>query len=119
MAVLRQLTIRTTFNYVFLDHDNLFFGMLSTIISPVFCEFVLELSGSAPPHERRCTEDWDFWRDLDKLFEERFARRGDFRLIIIMIGEPSDWQDLQRLAEWAFPLLTDRGCIYLETSHPV
>ena len=119
MAFLRRLTIRTTFNNVFLDLDSPLLGMLSTIVSPVFCEFVLELGGTAPPPERRSMKTWTLWRDFDNLFEERFARHGDFRLVVIITSEPSDWEDLRRKAEWGFPLLAERGCIYLETSHPI
>ena len=113
MAVLRRLTLCTTFSELFPDLRNPLFEILSTIMSPEFCEFVLEF-GSFNSPEICSTESWDPWRDFDDLFEERFARHGDFRLII-KSSTPSDWENLRRKAEWGFPLLADRGCITLRS----
>ena len=117
MLVLRRLTFRTTFDQVlFLDHPLL--GVLSTITSPVFREFVLELGRSVPPPEGQSMGGWGLWKNFDDFFEERFARHGDFRLII-RISEHFDREDLRRKAERGFPLLADRGCIYFETLHTI
>ena len=115
MAVLRRLTLRTTFDNGFLDLDNLFLGMLSTIASPVFCEFALEVGGcSYPgPDSRAFMKKWSLWRDFDYLVENKFARNRDFRLII-KTSESSDWEELRKRVERGFPLLAGRGCIYLE-----
>ena len=118
MAVLRRLTLLAGFlsGRPDLDHSSLV--TLSTIVSPVFCELVLVLNGS--PAEIQSMGASGLWGDFDKFFEERFARHGDFRLIILISRYHSEgWGDLQREVERDFPLLADRGCIYLETSYPV
>ena len=118
MTVLHRLTLCTGFEKLsILSRDNPLRGILSSIASPVFREFVLELGRSASFPERWSTmmEIWGFWRYFDGFFEERFARHGDFRLII-RVSQPFDREDLRKQAEWGFPLLAGRGCIYLETS---
>ena len=115
MTVLRRLTFRVTSGYLFHLSDRYpLCALLSTVVSPIFCEFVFEFCGSGPPLARRPRESWGLRRDFDSLLEEKFARNRDFRLII-RTSELSDRQDLQRQAERAFPLLASRGCIYLET----
>ena len=115
MAVLHRLTVRTTFDQLSIQHnDGSFLGMLSTIVSPAFCEFVLELGGSSSLPSGESMEEWGPWGGFDNLFENNFARNRDFRLII-RTSEFSDWEELRKLAEQSFPLLAGRGCIYLET----
>ena len=114
MVVLRRLTFCTTFSELFPDLGDPLFEMLSTIMSPEFCEFVLEF-GSFNSPEICSMEGWDLWRDFDNLFEERFARNRDYFRLIIKSSMPSDWEDLRRKAEWGFPLLADRGCITLRS----
>ena len=117
MAVLHRLTFRTTFDQVFFLDRPLVLGVLSTITSPAFHEFVLELGRSISHSEGWSMTSWGLWRDFDDFFEERFAKHGDFRLII-RTSEPSDREDLRRQAsEWGFPLLAGRGCIYFEESY--
>ena len=111
MPVIRRLTFRATLNpIVLLGYTH---SLLITITSPVFCELVLEICGSAPPLEPWRLVSWDGRGKSGYVFEE-FSRNGDFRLII-RTSELSDREDLQRQAERAFPLLASRGCIYLET----
>ena len=110
MTALRQLTLRTT---AFSDLDIPLARMLSTIVSPAFYEFVLELGGSSLP-ERESMIRWGPWRDFDILVEDKFARNRDFRFII-RTGDSSDWEELQRQAKWGcFPQLASRRCIYFE-----
>ena len=111
MAVLRRLTLRMA---AFSDLDIPLVRMLSTIVSPAFCEFVLELGGSSPLPGRESMEKWGPWRDFDNLVEDNFATNRDFRFII-KTSEPPDWEELRKRAEQGFPLLAGRGCIYLET----
>ena len=119
MVVLHQLTVRTTFDPVSIqDRDNPLLGMLSSIVSPVFCKFVLELGGSSPLPERESMKEWGPWRGFDNLVEEKFARNRGFRFII-RTSEPPDWEELRRRAECCFPVLAGRGCIYLQTSYQV
>ena len=117
MAVLRRLTLLASFLYGRPHLDRSSLVTLSTIVSPVFCELVLVLDGSPP--EIQSMGASGLWGDFDRFFEERFARHGDLRLIIVISYYPSDWGDLQREVERDFPLLAERGCIYLERSCPV
>lgn len=92
---------------------------LSTITSPVFCEFVLELGKLPSQFSRPSFEHWGHWQDgIDKLFEKRFAERGDFRLII-RTGKLYDREMFQAHARESFPLLARRDCIRFETSHSI
>ena len=111
MTALRRFTLRAT---AFSSLGEPFFRMLSTIESPAFCEFVLELGRSSPLPERKFMRKWSPWRDFDNLVEDKFAKNRDFRFIIRM-NESSDWEELRKRAEQGFPLLAGRGCIYLET----
>ena len=117
MAVLRRLTLLARFRNGLLGLDNSSLVMLSTIVSPVFCELVLAFDGYPP--EIQSMGGWGLWRDFDKLLEERFASHRDFSLIIIIPREPSGLEGLRMEAERGFPLLADRGCIYLQTSHQI
>ena len=111
MAALRRFTLRAM---TFSNLGEPLFRMLSTIESPAFCEFALELGRSAPLPERKFMRKRGPWRDFDNLVEEKFARNRDFKFIIRM-SESSDWEELRERAEQGFPLLAGRGCIYLET----
>jgi hypothetical protein len=116
MDVLCRLTFRvTSCRHLFhLSGPHPLCAQLSTIISPNFCELVLEFCTPDPPLDRRPQESWDIRNDLDSLLEEKFARNGDFRLTI-RTSEHCDREELQRQAGCAFPLLASRGRIYLET----
>lgn len=89
--------------------------VLSTITSPAFCELVFELSSglsrlSEPPLQNRGR-----WGEVDRLLEERFSNRGDFRFII-RTGQLRNHARFQRYAAKNFPLLLRRGCVHFETS---
>lgn len=91
-------------------------GALSTITSPIFSEFVFEL-GKLPFLLTRPTwELWGHWVEIDQLFEERFAERGEFRLVI-RTGKLYDRETFETFAKENFPLLARRGCVSFETSH--
>lgn len=115
LAVLRRLTLRVSFDLYppFSDH-TLLLRLLSTITSPVFREFVFE------PHDRNfysfesALKYWHPWKTVDELFEERFSREGNFRVIIRTGDLPYDQETLQMLATEGFPLSTGRGCIHFE-----
>ena len=112
LVVLRRLTLRVSFgSYIPFSEHALFLGLLSTITSPVFREFVFEPhdpnfrpSESAPVY-------WDPWKTVDELLEERFSEEEDFRVIIRTGGLPYDQETLQIFATKGFPLLTERGCV--------
>ena len=111
IPVLRRLTFRTTFHHLaVLSYSH---SLLSTIVSPVFCELVLEIHGSPSRFEPWRLASWDAWGQSGYLIEG-FARNGDFKLIV-RASELSDREELRRQAERAFPLLASRGCIYFET----
>jgi hypothetical protein len=105
MPVLRRLTFHTTLAGV--DRFVNFDPILSSIVSPVFCELVLEIPWSPPPFQLAClpiSGDHHF---------ERFAWNGDFRFII-RTSEPYVRELLGKQAKREFPLLASRGCIHLE-----
>ena len=87
--------------------------VLSTITSPLFCEFVFELP-------RFCRSDlpyWGDWGEIDRFFEERFATRGPFKLTIRTTNGHHDQGPLQKHAKEIFPLLESRGLIHFEAFH--
>ena len=117
MSVLRRLTFRLTFGHLFnLTGRDPFGILLSTIVSPIFCELVLEFCGKGLPLYQRPLGSLELRTDFDSILEEKFARSRDFRLII-RAGKLDNW-DFYRFrmqVHQGFPLLAGRGCIYLET----
>lgn len=111
--VLRRLTIRVLFTQV----ASIPFGPLpiSTIASPVFSEFVLELGGLNSHPSWLPPEDWGSWEEIDEFLNGQFTNRGGFKLII-RTDELHDPTTFQRHATDAFPLLASRGCIRFETT---
>lgn len=113
--VLRRLTLHVTFPQVFFPDTDTLLETLSTITSPDFCEFVLELdkylSDSDVPNPRH----WRHWEKIDEFLEERFAERGDFRLVV-RTRPLSNHEIFQTHVKEGFPLLTRRGCFFFETS---
>jgi len=92
--------------------------MFSTITSPVFSEFVLELGKLPSQFSRSSWEHWGHWGHVDKFFGERFAGRGDLNLIV-RTGKLYDRETFQMHAQERFPLLAEKGCIRFETSHSI
>jgi hypothetical protein len=103
---------------VFIFQRDLLLTALTTITSPVFCEFVLELGGLSPHLNRRYSMHWGPWHKIDEFLEDRFAKRRDFRLTI-RTGEPGDKEGFQRHARETFLLLESRGCVHFETSNSI
>ena len=93
-------------------------GMFSTITSPVFSEFVLELGKLPSQFSRSSWEHWGHWGHVDNIFGERFAGRGDFSLIV-RTGKLYDRETFQLHAQERFPSLVEKGCIRFETSHSI
>ena len=114
ITALRRLTLRTAST----PASGLAFGFLpiSTITSPVFRELVLELDGLSSRFDGPSPAYWGRWEEIDRLVEQRFAKHGDFRLVI-RTGELSDQETFQRHTKENFPLLAGRGCIHFETSY--
>ena len=109
--VLRRLSLRIAFLDVPISPPSPLLYALSTITSPTFCEFVLELP---PKIDRPDFHDWSGWEEIDRVLEERFATRKYFRLII-RTGRFYDQETFQMHTKEIFPLLADRGLIRFET----
>lgn len=118
IAILHRFTLRFVFPNIAFFLLNLLPRAISTITSPVFCEFALELGGLPSHFNLSPSEHWGDWGEIDKLLEEQFARLGNFRLVI-RTGKLYDRETFQRHAKVIFPLLTSRGCIHFETSPSV
>lgn len=87
--------------------------MFSSIKSPFFCEFVLELIALPPQFGARSLDEWGRWKEVDKFLDEKFCRRGRFR-VIIRTDKPYGQAICERYAKGGFPLLVGRGCIHFE-----
>lgn len=111
VVVLRRLTIRVMFTRM----ARFSLGSLpfSTIASPVFSEFVLELDGLSSHPDPLSPEYWGHWEWIDEFLQGRFADHGDFKLII-RTGKLRDPEIFQGHARNTFPLLASRGCIRFE-----
>ena len=107
IPVLRRLTFRTTFGLI--NRLGYSYSFL-TIVSPVFCELVLEIHGTSSLFDPLSLHNWHFW----SLLLGGFARSRDLRLII-RASALSDLEELGREAERALPSLAMCECIYLET----
>ena len=90
---------------------------ISTITSPVFCEFVLQLAGADayPCKELPELIHWGLWERIDRSLEDQFSERGDFRLVI-RTGKLFDQQAFQDYTMKTFSLLASRKRIRFETS---
>src|SRR5579872_6987111 len=113
---LRRLTFRLSSRQMSIIQRDVLLRVLATITSPVFCEFVLELSGVPSQFTGPSSAYWGRWGSIDDFIDERFSQRGDFR-VIISTGELCDWENFQWHAKRAFPLLAKRGCIHFEMPH--
>lgn len=117
LTVLRRLTLRTTFFRMSnLPRDALCIT-LSSITSPSFSEFVLEL-GILPFPSGLRFELWDDCDEVDSFLEERFAKNRDFKFII-KTSELHDRGAFERYAKEAFPLLAGTGRLRFEISDSV
>lgn len=71
-VVLRRLTLRMPFDRVINTEPEVLFTILTTIRSPVFREFVLELT--TLPAEYRGMEHWGHWMRVGRFFWKQLAR---------------------------------------------
>ena len=105
---LRRLIIRPEF---FVLSDITFeFPMVLTITYTALSEFVIVLGRF---HDRLESMDWSRWDEIDRFLRERFAKRGDFKLII-KAGNLHVLDSYRRHVQEGFPLLASRGCIHFE-----
>ncbi|KAF9781756.1 hypothetical protein BJ322DRAFT_1111680 [Thelephora terrestris] len=116
--IIRRLTYRMPFHQAIVNGPELIYGVIFTITSPVFCEFVLEMSTLPSLFDTPSLEVLGYWGKTDGLLEERFAKHGHFRLIIRM-GKHRGLKDFQQHIRGAFPLLEKRGCIHFQISHSI
>ena len=120
LTALRRLTFRMTLSQLHTYLPDRFLQVLSTITSPVFREFVLELRTRPFYFDWLPSEERGRWEEVEKFFEEQLAVHEDFRFIIRTPGPPSwevlRWEALQGYAKVVFPLLASRGCIHFEVS---
>ena len=116
--VLRRLTFRLAFSHMSVLPFKLALGALSTIKSPDFCEFVLELGKVPSQFIETPSEYWGYWGNIDRFFEEQWTRREDFRLII-RTGKLYDRETFEAHAEETFPLSASRGFLRFETSYSI
>ena len=82
---------------------------LSTIRSPVFREFVLELGGNPDMFGGLPSSYWGCWKKIERFLEEQFAMHDDFRFII----RRNQFHD-REIAEETFPLLANKQRIRFE-----
>src|SRR5579872_2342949 len=113
LTVLRRLTLRVAtprFSVVdrFLLHQS-----LPTVVSPAFCELVLEIDGFPSHFESTPSELWGDWGSTDKILKNRFANREDFKMTI-RVDKIYDNKRFQGYVKKGFPLLARKGCIHFE-----
>lgn len=101
-----------------IDVPNHLYIALSSITSPNFREFVLELGEFPSYFNRPPLKHWGRWEEIDRFLNGRFAERADFRLVIRTGRLHVNRATFQKRAKETFPLLTSRGCIAFETSDP-
>jgi len=116
--VLRRLTFRLAFPHMSVLPFKLAFGALSTIRSPDFCEFVLELGKVPSRLILPSSEYWGYWGKVDRFFEEWWTKHQDFRLVI-RTGKLYDRETFETHAKETFPLSARRGFVRFETSYSI
>ena len=116
-AVLRRFILRMSFRQVPTFALQILPRVISTIMSPVFCEFVLELTRVPPSYPwGPWMLDWGHWRRIDRFLEDQFSECGDFRFVI-RTGELGDQEIIfQERTKETFSFLAARGCIRFEIS---
>ena len=115
-TVLRRFILRMSFRQVSTFALEMLPRVISTITSPAFCEFVLELTRVPSPSYWETSIYWGHWERIDRFLENQFSERGDFRLVI-RTGELGYQEtSFQARAKETFSLLASRGCIFFEIS---
>ena len=117
-VVLRRLTFRVPFSHVHALPVKLIATTVPTIASLLFREFVLELGKLPSQFTQSSSKHWGPWDMIDSFFDEKFAERADFK-VIIRTGKLYDRETFQTHAKERFPLLAGRGWIRFETSYSI
>lgn len=117
-VVLRRLTFRVPFSNVPALPAKLIATTVPTITSLLFCEFVLELGKLPSQFTQSSSKHWGPWGEIDSFFDEKFAERADFK-VIIRTGKLYDRKTFQAHAKERFPMLEGRGRIQFETSYSI
>jgi hypothetical protein len=114
IKTLRRFTFRTA-SLSFYDREPLL-KALSTIESQTFCEFVLELDGPLYCFDKQIAEYRSHWESIDEFLGERFANRGDSKLVIRTHKPdgPREGEEFRERVNGAFQALARRGCIHFE-----
>lgn len=115
-TILHQLTLCMSFNILFVLDIDILLGVISTITSPVFRELVVELGAHLSQFGGASLQDMECWREVDKLLEEEFSSRGDFRLTN-RTRELQNEAAFQRHARKCFLLLSKGGSVHFEAGH--
>ena len=97
---------------------KLIYGVLFTITSHTFSEFVLEVKGLSH-HSEILPSVLGHWEETDRFIEERFVRWDENFKFIIRTGVYHDFETFREHVKEVFPMLTYRRCIYFEMSHSV
>ena len=113
--LLRQFTLRMLFYQASHLALESLVGVISTITSPFFCQFVLELSQLPSHFHGPSYTRWDRWKEIDTFLDNQFAGREDFKLII-RTGEVPYQEAFQERTRGTFSSLASRGCVHFETS---
>jgi len=110
---LRSLTLRVAFGIISLPNDVLF-QTLSTITSPFFSEFVLEVE-KVPTNLEPGNDAWGWWGrwiELDEMFERIDMERG-FR-VVFRAEEVDRESNFTAQAEGQLPLIVARKGVVFE-----
>lgn len=113
IAGLRRLTLRTAFTPMF--GVAFWFIPISTITSPVFRKFVLELGEIPSRFDGTSPLCWGRWGETDRLVAQRVARDSDFRFTV-RTDKLHHSETFQRHTKETFPLVASSGRIHFETS---
>ena len=110
---LRSLTLRAAFGIISLPND-LLLQTLSTITSPSFSEFVLEVE-SVPTNLEPGNDAWTWWGrwiELDEMFE-RMDMEREFR-VVFRAKEVDGESNFTAQAEGQLPLMAARKRVVFE-----
>ena len=110
---LRSLTLRTVFGAIGLPNDAIL-QTLSTIISPFFSEFVLEVKGvpTTLVSDYDARTWWGKCVELDEMFERMNNERGF--MLVIRVEETSGESNFVTQAEERLPLMVARKGVVFE-----
>lgn len=110
---MRRVTFRTKHPKALLRELHPFIEFLSTITSPVFCEFVIELD-KHPSYGDSPSLKWGRWGVVDRFLYDIFSHRENFR-VTVRSHRGYDQQMVELEAIARFPMLFQRGYLHFET----